>query len=56
MLVERRLNSDCFLQLFCFTRIALNNPIRDHDLVGRWRRFFALHMNIEQLQDILAGN
>lgn len=55
MLVER-FNSDYFLQLFCFTRIALNNPIRDHDLVGRWRRFFALHMNIEQLQDILAGH
>ena len=39
MLVER-LNSDRFLQLFCFTQIPLHKPIRDQDLMGRWRRFF----------------
>lgn len=50
----QRLNSDVYLQLFCFTRIALEQPIRDKDLVGRWRRFFASHMDIEELQAILA--
>lgn len=53
MLMER-LNSDVYLQLFCFTRIQLNKPIRDNDLPGRWRRFFAEHLNIEALQVILA--
>lgn len=55
MLIER-LNSDVFLQHFCFTRIKLNQPIRDKDLVGRWRRFFADHLEIEQLQTILANS
>ena len=49
MLIER-LNSDVYLQLFCFTRIRLNTPIRDKDLAGRWRRFFAEHLDLDQLQ------
>lgn len=53
MLIER-LNSDIYLQLFCSTRIKLNDPIRDKDLAGRWRRFFAQHMGLETLQTILA--
>ena len=53
MLVER-LNTDVHLQFFCFTRIKFNDPIRDKDLVGRWRRFFGEHLDIEQLQKILA--
>lgn len=53
MLIER-LNTDRFLQLFCFTQIPLHKPIRDKDLVGRWRRFFGLHMDMGQLQDKLA--
>ena len=53
MLVER-LNSDIFLQLFCFTRIPLHQPIRDKDLVGRWRRFFGDRLDIQSLQDVLA--
>jgi len=55
MLVER-LNSDIFLQLFCFTRIPLHQPIRDKDLVGRWRRFFGDHLDIQSLQDVLADH
>mgnify|MGYP003312254659 CR=1 FL=1 len=53
MLIER-LNSDIFLQLFCFTRIGLNRPIRDDDLAGRWRRFFGEHLDIDEQQGILA--
>ena len=53
MLIDR-LNSDVYLQLFCFTRIDLRSPIRDKDLPGRWRRFFAQHMDIQALQDRLA--
>lgn len=53
MLIER-LNSDIYMQLFCFTRISLSNPIRDKDLAGRWRRFFAQHLDIEKVQKILA--
>ena len=53
MLIDR-LNSDIYLQLFCFTRINLNCPIRDKDLPGRWRRFFAQHMDIQKLQAVLA--
>lgn len=49
-----RLNSDIFLQLFCFTRIKLTAQIRDADLVGRWRRFFGLHLNMEEFQNHLA--
>jgi transposase, IS5 family len=52
-LIER-LNTDVYLQLFCFTRIPLNKPIRDKDLVGRWRRFFGRHLDIHALQDELA--
>lgn len=55
LLIER-LNSDRFLQLFCFTTIPLNDPIRDKDLAGRWRRFFGIHMEIEDLQDDLANH
>lgn len=49
-----RLNSDVYMQLFCFTRISLHSPIRDKDLAGRWRRFVALYLDIEQLQKTLA--
>lgn len=55
MLLER-LNSDRFLQLFCFTQIPLHKPIRDQDLVGRWRRFFGSHIDLGQLQDKLAAH
>lgn len=54
-MLVKRLNSDVYLQLFCFTRIKLSEPIRDKDLVGRWRRFFAQHMCIESLQQKLVA-
>ncbi|MEM9259169.1 MAG: transposase [Bacteroidota bacterium] len=53
-LLVDRLNTDSHLQFFCFTRIKFNQPIRDQDLVGRWRRFFGEHLHIEALQKILA--
>lgn len=58
MLIDR-LNTDCFLQLFCFTRIPLNKPIRDKDLAGRWRKFFSQRMegvDIQSLQDVLSAH
>lgn len=51
-----RLNSDIFVQLFCFTRIPLNKPVRDYDLVSRWRVFFGKHMDLSSFQDTLASH
>lgn len=52
-LIER-LNSDYQFQLFCGIRLPIGQKISDDDLPGRWRRFFAKHMKIGKLQDILA--
>jgi len=51
-LIER-LNSDWQLQLFCGIRL-LGRKIKDKDIVGRWRRFFGTHMDMDALQDKLA--
>lgn len=51
-LVER-LNSDRHLQLFCGIRLV-GRQIKDKDIVGRWRRFFGIHMDLDALQDKLA--
>lgn len=53
--LKDRLNCDWQLQLFCGVYIAFDKPIRDNDIVGRWRRFFALHLDIEQLQAVLIS-
>lgn len=53
-LVER-LNSDYHFQLFCGIRIPIGCSIKDKDLPGRWRRFFAKYMDIQALQKILAN-
>src|SRR5690625_2251877 len=40
--------------MFCGIQLGITRTIRDKDIVGRWRRFFAERMEIDQLQDILA--
>lgn len=52
-LIER-LNADWQMQMFCGIQLGITRTIRDKDIVGRWRRFFAERMEIDQLQDILA--
>lgn len=54
-LIER-LNSDWQMQMFCGIYIRFTKPIRDKDIVGRWRRFFAKHMDIDRLQESLAAH
>ncbi len=49
-----RINTDYHLQFFCGVRIPFTTPVKDKDMVGRWRRFFGIHMNIDKIQDILA--
>lgn len=50
----QRVNTDWHFQMFCSIRLGANEQIKDQDTVGRWRRFFALHMDIDELQDILT--
>ena len=52
-LIER-LNSDWQLQYFCGIKIRFTHPIRDKDIVSRWRKYFGIHMDIDKMQDILA--
>jgi transposase, IS5 family len=51
-----RVNTDWQLQMFCRVHIPLAEPVKDKDLVGRWRRFFALHDQWEELQAILLSH
>lgn len=53
-LIER-LNCDWQLQFFCGIRIEIDKPIIDSEVVGRWRRFFGLHVDIDIFQDDLAA-
>lgn len=48
-----RVNADWQLQMFCQVYISRHNPVKDKDIVGRWRRFFAEHGDLEQMQEIL---
>src|SRR5699024_5860121 len=52
-LIER-LNADWQMQMFCGIQLGITRKIKDKDIVGRWRRFFAERMELDQLQDILA--
>jgi hypothetical protein len=49
-----RLNSDWVLQYFCGIRLGPGQWIKDKDLVGRWRRYLARHINYETFQHKLA--
>jgi hypothetical protein len=50
-LIEQ-LNGSWELQYFCGISLPITRRIKDKDLVGRWRRWFAKHMNIEEMQRI----
>lgn len=58
------INSDNeFIELRLATPILLSRthslshrPIKDSDIVGRWRRFFGEHMKIEELQEQLIAH
>lgn len=50
----KRVNHDWQLQFFCGLNAKLDHGIKDKDLVGRWRRFFGLHMDMKALQDCLT--
>jgi len=52
-LIER-VNSDWQLQMFCGVQLSITQPVRDKDIVGRWRRFFSERLSMKELQDILA--
>ena len=51
-----RVNTDWQLQMFCGVNIPAAEPVRDKDMVGRWRKFLALNGGWEQLQDILVSH
>lgn len=51
-----RVNTDWQLQMFCGANIPLAEPVRDKDMVGRWRKFLALNGGWEQLQNILVSH
>jgi transposase, IS5 family len=54
-LIER-LNTDWHYQLFCGLTPKIHQGIRDMDMVGRWRRYFGIHLDIKSIQGILAQN
>ena len=50
-----RINTDWHLQMFCGLAPKVHYGIKDKDIVGRWRRFFGLRLNISELQDRLVS-
>lgn len=54
--LRQRINSDWQLQYFCHVRIPFHKPIKDSDIVGRWRRFLGKQMKIEELQEELIAH
>jgi len=54
--VIARLNTDWHFQFFCGIRLSPCEQIKDKDTVGRWRRFFGEHMDIDKLQDIFSSH
>jgi transposase, IS5 family len=51
-----RVNTDWQLQMFCGVNIPAVEPVRDKDIVGRWRMFLALNGDWEKLQDIFVSH
>lgn len=50
-----RLNSDWEMQAFCGIQLKWPKRIRDKDLVGRWRRYLAKHIDYATFQATLAA-
>lgn len=53
-LIEQ-LNVNWQFQMFCGLPPQVSYSIKDKDIVGRWRRFFGLGMNLSELQGRLAA-
>lgn len=53
-LIER-VNTDWHYQMFCGLAPKAHHGIRDKDMVGRWRRFFGLRLDIAAMQGTLAS-
>lgn len=53
-LIER-VNTDWHYQMFCGLTPKPDYGIKDDDMAGRWRRFFALRMDLAELQGRLAS-
>jgi hypothetical protein len=49
-----RVNTDWHYQCFCGLAPRIDHGIKDRDMVGRWRRFFGMRMDINGLQEKLA--
>jgi hypothetical protein len=47
-----QVNGSWELQYFCGISLPITCRIKDKDIVGRWRRWFAQYMDIEELQRI----
>jgi transposase, IS5 family len=54
-LIER-INTDWHYQMFCGLSPRIHYGIKDKDMVGRWRRFFGMRLDIKKIQEILAYN
>jgi hypothetical protein len=52
----QRVNTDWHYQMFCGLPPRIDQGIKDKDMVGRWRRFFGIHLDINGIQQILAEN
>ena len=50
-----RINSDWQLQYFCFIMISYEEPIKDKDIVGRWRRFIGENLVLETMQAVFIS-
>lgn len=48
-------NANWQMQLFCGLQLSPSNPIRDKDIVGRWRRYLSQYLNINHLQLLCAA-
>ncbi len=47
-------NDNPMMQIFCGIRLKPGQRIKDKDIVGRWRRYLGLRLNIDELQEVLA--
>jgi transposase, IS5 family len=53
--VIEQLNGNAHMQLFCSMQLKQSEQIKDKDMVGRWRRYLSLYLDIDRLQLICAA-
>lgn len=51
-----RINTDWAMQLFCGIQLRSGQMIKDHDLPSDWRVYLGQHMDIDKMQQTLAGH